>query len=105
MNDQLTLEQAFAEADAAILQAAENADQAWADLAFNLLVDWLKTHPTFHTDDIWSVLSEPREARAFGAVVRRAVAAGLMVKSGEYKPSVRSRGTAKPVWRSEVYSC
>lgn len=103
MNDQLPLEQAFAEADAAILQAAENADQAWADLAFNLLCDWLRTYPTWFCDDFWSVCPEPREGRALGAVVRRASRAGLMVQSGDYKPSVRSHGTVKPVWRSECY--
>lgn len=104
MNDQLTLEAAFAEADAAILQAAENADQAWADLAFNLLCDWLRTYPTWFCDDFWSVCPEPREGRALGAVVRKAVAAGLMSKTDVYKPSVRSHGSPKNVWRSEVYS-
>ena len=43
-----------------------------------------------------------------GAVINlsnahRAAAAGLMVKSGDYKPSARSHGTVKPVWRSTVY--
>ena len=99
-----TLFDAQREADEAIAQVEANADLEWRDRAYNALCDWLRTHPTFHTDDIWTVLDEPREARAFGAVVRRVSREGLMVQSGQFRPSVRSRGTQKPVWRSEVFS-
>ena len=88
--------------DAGMAAVEEAADPDWMDEAWDALVNWLKTHDTFFVDDFWSgtQLSIPRESRALGPIVMRASRQGLMEKTGQFRPSVRSNMTEKPVWRS-----
>jgi hypothetical protein len=90
--------------DEAIEQVAAHTPPAWSELAWDTIVTYLKTHAEFFVDDFWSEtgIEEPPEARALGAVVRRAQREGLMEKSGQFRPSVRSHLTVKPVWRSLI---
>lgn len=90
--------------DAGMAQVEANADPDWMDQAWHALVEWLQTHDEFFVDDFWmgSGLAEPREARALGPIVMRASRAGLMEKTGKFRPSVRSNMTEKPVWRSLI---
>jgi uracil-DNA glycosylase family 4 len=94
-----------AQRDAAVAAVAANADPDWMTLAWDTLVKYLHTHPEFFVDDWWADtgLPEPREARALGPVVMRAARKGLMEKSGNFRKSIRSNMTEKPVWRSLVF--
>lgn len=87
------------------LEAVEAAaDPDWMDIAWAALVTYLETHRTMFVDDLWDTgLPEPRESRALGPLILRAARDGLMAKSGEFRKSVRSHLTEKPVWRSLIY--
>lgn len=90
--------------DTALAAVAVNADPQWMAVAFDTLVQWLRTHQTFFCDEIWDAgLDEPRESRALGAVIQRAAREGLMCKSGEFRKSVRSNLSEKPTWTSLIY--
>lgn len=90
--------------DQGIQRAWDGADADWRELAYETIVEHLRTHPTFFCDEIWEAgLPFPREARALGPVVLKVSKAGFMVKSGQYRPSVHSNLLEKPVWRSLIY--
>lgn len=92
---------AEAERDQALRRVDEAADVLWREEAFEFVHDYLRAHATMFVDDLWTAGLRPtREDRALGAVFQRAARAGLMVKSGSYRKSVRSHMTEKPVWRS-----
>lgn len=88
--------------DTGIALADQNADAAWRAHAWEVLRAYLRTHAEFFVDAFWneSGLERPREARALGALVQRAAREGLMEKTGEYRKSVASNLSPKPVWRS-----
>lgn len=90
--------------DAAVAGVAANADDDWMADAYDALVAFLQRNKEFFVDDWWSAtqIREPRESRAFGPVVMRASREGLMEKTGEFRKSVRSNMTEKPVWRSLI---
>ncbi len=95
---------AIAKRDAAIEQVDRNADQEWKEVAWQFLCDYAAAHPTVFCDDLWKAgLPRPREARALGALMRRAHRSGVLVATGQYHPSVHSNMTPKPVWRSGIY--
>lgn len=96
---------AAAKRDDGMRRADEHADDEWKDRASALLDAYLRQHPEFFVDDFWreSALDAPREARALGPIIQRAAREGRIVKTGNYRPSVRSNLTPKPVWRSTVY--
>jgi uracil-DNA glycosylase family 4 len=91
--------------DTAIAAVEANADDDWLADAYDELVVFLQRHPQFFVDDWWAEtkLAEPRESRALGPVVMKAARAGLMVKSGTFRKSIRSNMTEKPVWQSCIY--
>jgi hypothetical protein len=101
--------QAASARDAALKQVAKNADESWLARAGEVLRGYLETHAEFFVDDFWSYcqcgshLETPRESRALGAVVQAAARNRWMEKSGEFRPSVRSHLTEKPVWRSLIF--
>jgi uracil-DNA glycosylase family 4 len=91
--------------DQALGQVADAADPDWMAAAWDALVAYLRTHPTFFVDTFWAEtgLERPRESRALGPVVLRAAREGLMHKSGEFRSSTASNMTEKPVWASLLY--
>jgi hypothetical protein len=98
----ITVAEARAKREAGMALVA--ADSQWQDKAYATLVRYLKRHHEFFVDDFWAGtrLAYPSNARALGPVVLRASREGLMEKTGEHRPSVRSNLTAKPVWRSLI---
>jgi hypothetical protein len=68
-------------------------------------VRYLIEHDEFFVDDFWSDsgLDEPCEARALGPLVLRAAREGLMEQKGEFRKSVASNLSPKPVWQSLVH--
>ncbi len=91
--------------DQALAQVADAADPDWMSAAWNILVDYLRTHETFFVDEFWEQtnLVRPKESRALGPVVLRAAREGLMRKSGEFRKSTASNMTEKPLWQSLIY--
>jgi hypothetical protein len=108
MSDQPTLfdlSEAVAAGERAMDDVAANTDAAWALDAWETLVWYLEEHKEFFVDDFWrdSGLEEPREARALGPIVQRAARQKLIVGTGRSRPSVRSHGSGKPIWLSNIY--
>lgn len=98
-------QQASQTRDAALTQVTANADPDWLAEAYDELVRYLRHNAEFFVDDWWTrtQMREPRESRAFGAVVIKAAREGLMEKSGEFRKSIRSNMTEKPIWKSLIY--
>jgi hypothetical protein len=92
--------------------AADHAGQPWQDNALAALRRYLRLHETMFVDDLWDVLPPCDSDRALGSVIQNAARQGWMAKlkvPGVHpdafvaRPSVRSNGTPKPVWRSALY--
>ena len=99
--EQLTLDQAIARADDGIQRADEHASPDWKEQALAAVRQVCAAQREFLCDDIWSTgLEETRENRALGAVMRKAAKLGWCVRTDRTRPSVRSHGSPKPVWRS-----
>lgn len=90
--------------DQAIAQVVNHADPDWLQYAYAFAAGYLAKHEFMFVDDLWEAGLKPtREDRALGAVFQRLARRGIMVKSGTYRPSIRSHQTEKPVWRSLIY--
>lgn len=91
--------------DAAIEQVATNASAAWLSTAWGFLQAYCVAHEFVFCDDLWRAgLEQPREPRALGPVVLRAVREGMLIPTGVFRPSVHSRMGQKPIWRSTLWS-
>lgn len=107
MNEQPSLFDDAAAARADGMQRAwDHADADWRVLAFDTIVAYLRENEEFFCDDLWdhTDLPFPREGRALGPVIVKVSKAGHMVKTDGYRPSKRSNLTAKPVWRSLIWT-
>lgn len=101
---QMTLDEARVSRDAGIKRVDDNASSAWIAAASAFLLAYCRTHETVFCDDLWRAgLEPPHEARALGPVMQRAVRKKIIERSGEYRASVHSNMTPKPVWRSLVW--
>lgn len=108
---QLSMEDAIARGVAGGDTAAANSGAEWIGYATGFVEQWLRTHRTLFCDDLWAAgLIEPESLRAFGAVLAAAARNGWMEKipvgvggAVMARPSVRSHGQLKPVWRSLVF--
>lgn len=96
---------ALAARDAALRRVDEHADPEWKDRALAAVRRTCEALPDFVVDDVWSTggLESTREDRALGAVMRRAAKLGWMERTDRVRPSVRSHGSPKPVWKSNLY--
>lgn len=102
---QLTLTDALAQRDAALEAVERNADRVWLDQALDAIRQVCETHAEWHADRIWETgLPSPREARALGPVVLKAIRLGWCVKTDRVLPSVRSHGSGKPVFVSLIFA-
>jgi hypothetical protein len=66
---------------------AELAAMPWGAVAFDVLVEILPSLTTLTSEDVWAELDRrgiprPAEGRAMGAVMQRAIRAGLIVPVG-----------------------
>jgi hypothetical protein len=85
----------------AVDRCGDNADQVWLDAAEAAVLHVARMRPTWTTDDVWPLLDGCREPRALGAVLRRLSKQGVIVKTGEWRESVRESRHNAPVtvWR------
>jgi len=65
-------------------QHADAVEEGWHEIAYRVFEGYARTHQEFMTEDVrlfvrnHDVLGDPPDARAWGAVTRRAVRAGLV---------------------------
>lgn len=101
--DQLDFEEAARRAQEGSQRVADHAGGEWAEQAFEWLHGYLRTHTHLHPDDAKNHgCPVPHDWRAMGAVTKRAVREGLIVKDG-YEPRASGNLSPSPVWRSCIY--
>lgn len=99
-----SLEDARVARDEAMQCVDDHAPVEWKETAWDWLVGYLQSHREFFPDDVWRAgLEEPPNARALGPLVKRAAAAGLIVKTDRTRQRTRGHATPAVVWRSLVY--
>lgn len=117
--DQLDLDAAREARDQAVQRVDDNADAAWKDLAYRAVRFVALSHERFTSDAIWAALDShpehvpPREPRALGPVILRAVRDGLIRYAscehcGTSKVTTAGRrahgnATDVPVYESLIY--
>lgn len=86
--------------------AAGNAGAAWKDSAYSAFIDYAKTHSTFTTEDVRLAnpdLPAPRDARAWGAIPRKAVADNIVTPAGWTRAkSLTVHGMVVTKWESNI---
>ena len=88
-----------------IAQSEETSGADWAEYADAFIEEYLTDHPYLFVDDLWDAgLEAPASPRGLGARMQAAARRGSMFKTEEYRPSVRSNLSPKPVWKSLVYT-
>ena len=100
---QLTLADALRDRDLALERVEDAADPDWRGSALAALERTARALPEFISDDVWSNgLPSTREDRALGPVFLAAARAGWIEKTDRVRPSRRSHGSGKPIWRSLI---
>lgn len=90
--------------DDGMARADDHASPRWKREAWDFLMAYLVDHVDLFVDDLWDAgLPHTDEDRALGPLFSRAARNGFIEKTGEYRKSVRSNLTEKPVWRSRIY--
>ncbi len=87
----------------AIDQVEEN-NETWGITALDIAVTWLEGQPKgalFCTADLYEHVDEPREPRAWGALMRTLARLKLCEKTDRTKPSGLKRNHHRPlaIWR------
>lgn len=100
-----SMHEAIAARDRALDQVDEAADARWKEHALECVRRTCEQLPDFISDDIWTTggLDSTREDRALGPIMLQAARLGWAVKTDRVRPSARSHGSGKPVWRSRLY--
>lgn len=95
--------------EAAIDKVDEAASAEWKAKAFVAVARVCERYEEFTTDTVWALLDAqgtaiPREPRAMGAIMRKAVTAGLCLPTDRTSKSVRVECHRRPlqVWRSKT---
>ena len=86
--------------------AQERATPCFADGAASAIYWLARCQPTVHIDDLLAACSlRPAHFNAWGAVWKRAIKAGWIERSGEYRPSrdPKKHMHVSPVYRSCIF--
>lgn len=101
----MTMTDASAKRDDGIDRAVQHAGQPWILYANDFLCTYLTNHREMFCDDVWAAgLIVPESPRAFGQVVKNAMAAGWMEPTGNARKSANSNLSLRMVYRSLIYS-
>lgn len=89
-----SLARARVERDAAMAQVEQGSDTWWVAIAEGAVAGLASLGQPFTTDDVWQRLADrkvpsPREPRALGPVMKRAVRDGIVEWTGGYTASTR----------------
>jgi hypothetical protein len=99
-----TIEEAHIDGIIGATRAASAVSEDWKSKALSIVLELASGREDFHVDDVWDAgLPETNSNRAIGDVLKRAKKLGAIEKTDRMRPSVRSHGSGKPVWRSLVY--
>ena len=100
-----SMHDALAARDTALQRVEEHADERWKQDALAAVRRTAEALPDFISDRVWDVggLESTREDRALGPVFLRAARLGWIEKTDRVRPSVRSHGSGKTVWRSRLF--
>lgn len=88
--------------DKALEEVDLNAESDWKSQAATVVATLAQSGQPFTPDDVWAAgLPRPREPRALGPVMMRAVKSGLIEPTGEWVNSKQASQHATPVrvWR------
>lgn len=101
MTEQPTLWDAFAEADKAIKQVDENADEGWKRAATQVVWEFAQSSNAFTTDDVMEALEGlgvvTHDNRALGPVMRRMIR-GRHIREIGMTRSRRRHGARIPIY-------
>lgn len=87
-----------------MLRSERRAGEEWKDYADEFIFVYLTMRRELFCDDLWEAgLEIPAQPKALGPRLVAAAREGWMVKSGQYRPSVRSHLQVKPVWSSLIF--
>jgi|688.fasta_scaffold761548_2 hypothetical protein len=110
--DLWTLAEAREAAKAGMEQAAETCGDPWLDYAHGFILDHLDRRQFLHVDDLWETgLDVPANLKGLGQVIARLKREGhiqpIRIANIPHafaaRPSVRSNGQVKLVWKSMRY--
>lgn len=107
---QLSLDLARKAASAGITRAVNNADRQipdWSTQAYSFLLTFARTHEYFISEDVSGAsktehFPQPPTDRAWGAIYRKAVKAGVIRQDGMGR-SARRHCSICPRWRSMIW--
>lgn len=87
------------------IERSANRERDWTDRAKSVIQVYLVRNETFFVDEFWAseMIEQPENMKALGHVVRYASKQKWMTKSGQFRNSVRSNNSPKPIWKSEIY--
>ena len=95
---------AAAQRDDGIDRAVQHTGRWWIVYAHDFLYVYLTDHREMFCDDVWAAgLIVPESPRAFGQVVKNALAAGWMEPTGNARKSANSNLSLRMVYRSLIY--
>jgi hypothetical protein len=101
MTDLQTLAEQARDAGMAAVDAHANAQ--WKLSAAAVIRELARRGVPFIGDDVWDLLDQrqvppPSSLRALGPLMLAAARAGEIRRTGEFRPSVRSHMSPKPLW-------
>ena len=101
---QLDFDTAASKKTIGIAQSEETSGPDWAEYADSFIDTHLTRYPFMFVDELWDAgLVVPTSPRALGARMQAAARRGSMEKTDQYRPSVRSNLSPKPIWKSLIY--
>jgi len=92
--------------DKGIVLSSENSGPEWKEYALEFLREYLETHETMFTDDLWKAgLERPVSPRALGAVIQHARKNGWIEEIRAFggvvaRESVSSNMALNRIWKS-----
>lgn len=93
----LGMGRARAARDEAMERATIHAPEQWKRDARICVKALAVSRGMLTTDDVWSIIGQPREPRALGPVMLSAASRGTIVRTGEYRQSTRPECHCRPI--------
>lgn len=98
-----TMQEAKEAAEDGMDRAYRGATEEWKTYALSFVRLYAQHHHEVFVDGLWGAgLMKPREPRALGPVIRRAVGNGWITSTGRAQPSAGGNGRLQAVWASLI---